>query len=386
MRIGIDASFLDPAARYTGMGVYTRGLLQGLAQAVGSDDEVHLLGIGERPPTAPAPFEWHGVAQLPVGRAAPWLSHQVTLPLLARRLRLDVLHATGVNLRLSRPGVPLATPCPLVVTVHDAIPVTYYGRQGPALPWRLRAGYRVAMAAAARASAVITVSEYARSEILAALPLRPERVTVVHNGLPELPVLDDAQRAQAWAGMGMQPPYLLYVGSYEPRKNALGAIDAYAHAAALRCLPPLVLVVERDSGHRTDVLASAAQTGVADRLRWLHSLTDEQMAALLAGASAFLFPSLAEGFGFTPLQAMAAGVPVVAGNTGAAPEVLGEAALLTNPRNPQALAHALNRVLFDPAERQRLQTNGRAQAARYRWQKAAAETLAVYRRAAAEGR
>lgn len=377
MRIGIDCSFLSPGPRHSGMGVYTAGLLQGLgATALGH--EIHALGYGERPIDVPSQFPWHAIPLLPIGRANRWISHQVSLPLLARFLKLDVLHIPGVNLRLSQPGVPFLAPCPLVVTVHDAIPVAFYGRRGPSLPWRLRLGYNLALQAVRKAAVVITVSETSRADIEAHLPLDPHRIVVVHNGLPEVRRLADHEVDSLLDELRVSQPYLLYVGSYEPRKNVRGALSGYQLAASKGGLPPLVLVVEPESGHRDAVMASAAELGLGNRLVWRSALSDRQLAALYCGATLFIYPSLYEGFGFTALQALSYGVPTIAGDAGAAREILGNAALLVSPTEPSALAAAIVDLLENTEQRERMYNEGPQQASRFSWKQAALGTLACY--------
>lgn len=377
MRIGIDATFLEGSGRYTGMGVYTRGVATGLATVAGGS-EIFLLGYGPRPDGLPDPLQWVRLPLLPVGRAGRWPSHQLALPLVARRLGLDVVHVPGVNLRLSQPGVPFWLPCPLVVTVHDAIPRSYYGVQGPALPWRLRLGYRLAILAVRRAKLVLTVSETSRRDLMTYLRIDPDRIRVVYNGLDRPDLRSEADDRTALARLGLAPPYLFYAGSYEPRKNLLSAVAAYREARRRRALPPLVLLVERESGHRAAVMAEVAQSGVGEHLRFVHSLSDAELTAVYRSAALFIYPSLYEGFGFAPLQALALGVPTIAARSGSLPEVLGDAARYVDPLDSRALAADILDLLDHPDEAARLAARGPARAARYRWDDAARQFLAAY--------
>ena len=185
--------------------------------------------------------------------------------------------------------------------------------------------------------------------------------------------------------MGITPPYLLYAGSYEPRKNLIGAVAAYRQALAQRDLPPLVLLVERDSGHRAVALGEIAGLGVSDRLRFVHSLSDDELTALYRFASLFIYPSYYEGFGFAPLQALAQGLPVIAAKTGSLPEVLGDAARYFDPANPGELAAAMVELIDQPGEAAKLAVGGPIQAARYRWDLAARQILQAYATANAKG-
>lgn len=376
MRIGIDATFLGVASVNSGMGVYVRSLTEAL-RTVGSDHDVQLLGYGPRPSAAPAGLAWHEIPVVSVGKAGPWLSHQIALPRLAQRLQLDILHIPGVNLRLSQPGVPLQSPCPLVVTLHDAIPLIYYGKGGPPLPPRLRVAFCVALAATKRADAVITVSETSRRDIARSTTISTSRLWVVPNGI-DFPAPCSRQLPSLLRHLGLTGPYLLYAGSYEPRKNLLGAVAGYRHALAACTLPPLVMLVERESGHRDSVMREVAASGVADKLHFLHSLTDAEQAALYAGASLFLYPSHYEGFGFPPLQAMACGVPVIASAAGSLPEVLGRAATYVPSSSTAALGQAIVALWVDPARAMAMAARGRIQARQFRWDRTALGTLAVY--------
>lgn len=389
MRIGIDGTFLQSETCYTGMGVYARALVAALVNTNGGDREELLstidliaLGYGARPTDLPPAVAWQPLTPAPGGRLSPWLSHQTVLPAAARWLELDLLHIPGVNLRLSQTGLPAWLPCPLVVTLHDAIPLVYYGRQGPPLPWRLRLGYRLAMMTLRRAAAIITVSETSRRDILATLPLRPERLTVVLNGLTPPVALSPTEVERVLERLGIDRPYLLYAGSFEPRKNLLGTVMAYRQALAGGPLPPLVLLVERESGHRSATMAAIAQSGIADRLHFLDSLTDHELAALYRAADLLLSPSLYEGFGFVPLQGLACGRPVIAGAAGALPEVLGTAARLVDPTDTAALSAAIREIVDQPALAAQRAAGGPAQAARFTWAAAAAQTLTIYRQIA----
>jgi glycosyltransferase involved in cell wall biosynthesis len=376
MRVGVDGTFLQAEVRHTGMGVYSRELVAALAALPGGP-ELTLLGYGPRPAGLPEAAPWHRLPLPPAGKLAPWLGHQTGLPLAARRLGLDVLHVPGVNVRLSQPGLPGWSPCPLVVTLHDVIPLAYYGRQGPPLPWRLRLAYRLATLALRRAAAVITVSHAARRDIVAHLRLRPDRLHVVHNGV-RFAWPTDEMALPLLAARGVRPPYLLYAGSYEPRKNLLGAVDAYRRARGLADLPPLVLLLERDSGHRTAAMAALERSGVADHLTIIHSLTDDEQGALYRHAALMIYPSFYEGFGFVPLQALACGTPVIAARASSLPEVLGEAVRYVDLADPDDLATAIVELWRDRAAALALAARGPAQAGRFRWSETATRTYIAY--------
>lgn len=381
MKIGIDGTFLQPESLYTGMGTYTLGLVKALVSLI-EEDEIVLLGYGSRPDITPAGIRWEAIPRRLTGRWGTWLNHQIFLPRVVSDLNLDVLHMPGVNMRLSRPGIPFRTSCPMVVTIHDMIPLVYYGRSGPPLPWRLRFGHWLALQASKRAAAVITVSETSRNDILAHLPSISDRIHVVHNGLDILRLADDEQQIAILERSGIQSPYIFYAGSYEPRKNLLGAVKAYQQALSLCQLPDLVLLVERESGHREETLRKINESGIATRLHFVHSLTEDELAALYCGATLFLYPSHYEGFGFPPLMALACGIPVVASDRGSLPEILGDSVRYVNPDSIAAMSETIVDLINHPQVAQELADKGPLRAAQFRWEDSARLTWQIYQRAA----
>ncbi len=378
MRIGFDASVLAPGTRYTGSGQYAEKLLQHLP-ALAADAEIIAYGPASAARLIePAPnLEWRTLPQLPLDRLSPLASHLALLPGLARRDRLDVMHAPAVHTRPSLPPVPRGLPCPLVVTLHDVIPLTFYERSGHPLPLRMRMYYRWNLRGAAKAERIITVSEAARQEILDALPLDPAQVTAVHNGI------DFAPGASAWrpAGLRADVPYILFGGSYEPRKNLGRLLEAFEGSLGDGIPQHLVMIVDAGSGHEAAIQALAARLSRPERLHFVSGLDEEQLRGLYAGAQMFVFPSLAEGFGLPPLQAMACGVPVIASDIPTLREVLGDAALYIDPYDVSEMSGTVVRLSRDPAERSRLAAAGPARAAQFTWAETAKQTLSVYREA-----
>lgn len=360
-RVVVDARM--PA--YTGAGIarYVKGLLGGFA-ALGTPCVTALLARRERG-AWPAALGSAGIA---LRRAATPCHHRLerwALPLEVARLRPDLFHA------VDHVGPALA-PFPTVVTVHDLAFWRY--------PWTHSAASRRHYAAAAttlpRAAAVICVSESVRNDLLRALPLRPERVVAVHNGLdthfrpaPDMAVL---------RRLGVRPPYLLAVGTIEDRKNLPLLLEAVHRLGR----PELQVVLAGAEGFGADAVWRAAERlALADRLLHLRP-SDAALVALYSSAAALAFPSRYEGFAFPPLEAMACGAPVVAADAGSVPEVCGEgaeaAAALVAP-TADAFAAALGRVLDDAPYRADLIARGFARARRFTWERCARETFAVYR-------
>jgi glycosyltransferase involved in cell wall biosynthesis len=378
VRIGFDAWGLSGSTLFSGMGQYAQHVISGVAAAPGVE-VVAYGGPGEpRPPWLPASVAWRAPAVAAPSKLAAFVSRTMTLRRAVAADRVDVFHAPALHVRPSLPPVPTLG-SPVVVTIHDAIPLTTYAAQ---LPWRLRVFYRWNLRRALRCAAVITVSEAARDEIAGLTGAAPERLAAISNGVEFPPSPDIAPLER----LGVRRPYILYAGSYEPRKNLRRALTAYARLAAEGVDRQLVAVVEATSGHAAAVRAHAATLGLDDRVRFVHTVAPDDLRALYTHADLLFFPSLAEGFGFPPLQAAACGVPVVASDIKALRETMGDAARYADPRSEASLVEALRMVLTDEKLRARMTAAGLSRAAGYTWERSVAEHLAVFRRVAAGGR
>jgi len=359
-----------------GIGTYLRGLIGGLARS-GAEERIELLvppgAEGLLPDLPPAMAlrsddSGHYSARelLAVSRAA-------------RRLGADLLHAPHYVL-------PLAPPCPAVVTVHDLIHLVH----PEFLPGPLALLYarRMLPRAVRLARRVLTPSETVRRELLAELPAEAGRVVAIPNGV------DDAFRAEVeperlaalLARHRLAPGYLLFVGNPKPHKNLPRLLAAYRQLAGERReLPPLVLAGARGDAARA-LRVRLVRLGLDERVRLLGFLPDEELPALYRGALALVFPTLAEGFGLPIAEAMAAGTPVLVSDRPAHREVAGDAAERVDPLDPGSIAAGIARLLDAPRRRERLAARGRERAARFRWEEAAQRTLEVYRAVLAERR
>lgn len=259
------------------------------------------------------------------------------------------------------------TSCPTAIVVYDLVPFVE-GAQAQGRAAKIeRATIRPALR---RAAALPCISEATRRDLVARFPKTAPIATTI-------PLAADAALAQPPALAPGHPeldkPYVLAVGTIEPRKNLERLVAAWLHLPdEIRERHDLALVGPRgwDDG---SILAAAAAAGA----KILGRVSDEELHALYAGAACFSYPSLYEGFGLPVLEAMAAGAPVVTSNVSSLPEVAGDAALLVDPHDVPALADAIARVLGDRALADDLRTRGRAQAARFSWERTARETLAV---------
>ena len=279
---------------------------------------------------------------------------------------LDLVHAPSL-------AVPPRSAVPLVVTAHDAAPLTMpetFTRRGR---WFHRLGFA---AAAQRADVVITVSEFSAEEIATHTAIPRERIRVVPNGVDLEPATPkEIQRALHTFGLDDRP-YVFWLGTSQPRKNVRVLIDAFARVVHETQVPHQ-LVLAGASGWLVD--DEAAIRALGDRARLLGPVPEVHLASLFAGADVFAFPSRHEGFGIPVLEAMAQQTAVVCGDIPALREVAGDAARFVSPDDVDGWADALADLLTDERARADLVARGRAHAPRYSWDRCASETAVVYR-------
>ena len=376
MRVTFDARHLQTVARVRGIGRYSRNLLAGFARIAPSDVDWTLLRLRNFPPADRSPLPPHrDLDTLRLRR--PELSMLALDPLLLSAelpfARPDVYHSVQLSL-------PLVRRYRAIITVHDLAPLRWpehYLR----LP-HARVGHAWAYALARRADHVIAVSQATGRDVVERLGVPVERVTVIPEAVDFsfAPPPRDAALEQVRSRFGVSAPYVLYVGQFDPRKNMDGLVSAFARAALRHT--DLRLVIAGDLGKLASFLYEALDRGHAPRERVVLAghVTEAELAALYAGAECLLHAAFLEGFGLTPLESLAAGTPVVGYRAGAVEEVVGDAGVLVEPDRPDALADALLRFLDDAALQARLRSGAKARAAAFSWDRAANDTLAVYRR------
>jgi glycosyltransferase involved in cell wall biosynthesis len=289
---------------------------------------------------------------------------QVTLPRALRRDGADVFLSPYYK-------APLAAPCPTVVTIHDLFFIGYPGRPRPIYDATMT---RLARLYAHRARAVVADSEHSRGEIVRRLGLPAERITVIPVGLgPEFAPTE--LRAAQRVRYGVHGPYVLYVGNFLPHKNLPRLLRAWAALPEwLRRAHQLVLA-GGDRARQPTLAAEAAALGLGDIVAFPGLIDDADLPALYAGATAFVLPSLEEGFGLPALEAMACGTPVVAARRGALPEVVGDAGVLVDAESQSALTTALLRVLDAPDERAQLSARGLVRARQFATERTAGRVV-----------
>ncbi len=380
MRIAIDARKL----RDGGIGTYIRNLLRELARRPGGHEYVALLAPEDRGAVeamnAGTPLGAGAAAHGPVSereaRAGKYsLAEHWTVAREASRAGAALLHAPHYTLPLGWRG-------PAVVSIHDLIHVRHarFFRPGTALAARAIAG-----AAARRARLVLTGSTHSRDEIVALLSVPAGKVRVIPYGVSATLGRRDAAAAAAFrAARGLPGDCVLYVGARKPHKNLGVLIEALGRLAP-GARPPLVL-----SGARwkaDDPLAAAVRrAGIEGAVHFAGDLaTEEELSLLYSGALLYAQPSLDEGFGLPPLEAMACATPVLASPAGALAETLGDAASYADPGSSEAWAGAIAALLDDSARREELARRGLLRAREFTWERTAGATRAAYEEAARGG-
>jgi glycosyltransferase involved in cell wall biosynthesis len=347
-----------------GIGSYVRAMLRALPRC----------GIEVEPVVA-----WHRDATL----YDAGLSH-------ARRLRTDRRRLYDHWTKGRRPGVggtadivhapSLAFPArdtrPLVVTVHDTLFLDHpdlYTERGVEF-------HKAMLDRLGDADMVIVPSRAAERDLRGAAPHTP-RIRVIPMGTDMRPP-EDAERDDILDKLGVERPYVLWVGTVEPRKNPEGVVRGYVaalDAGVPRSTELNLYLVGPPGWWSGDVGGFLDSRGVASRVRRLDYQPKRALQALYAGAEAFLFPSFAEGFGLPVIEAMACGAPVVTSNRSSLPEVAGSAALLCDPDDPDSIGDALAKILRDPGLAQDLRRLGQRRAFAFTWARTARSTMAAYR-------
>jgi glycosyltransferase involved in cell wall biosynthesis len=380
LRIVIDSRHIKDF----GVGTYIRNLTRALANM---DQENHYILIAHRD-------DVHDFADLPSNFEAAVYDRldsdaqdNVRFPIFLRRFAADLFHIPLYH-------VPLCMLKPYIVTVHDLSALLYDRQEG----WRNHfRRYRIRRGLL-RSEKVIAVSAATRRDVENLLGIPAERIRQIYNA-PDPRFSEDPTAARARpAGpkdhlrerhhilerYQIDYPFLLYVGNIRPQKNVPRLIEAFAvlrgHLETHSVLKDLRLIIIGDEISRNPAVRRAAiQSRVEEVVRFLGFVPIDTLRVFYRAASAFAFPSLYEGFGLPPLEAMGAGTPVVTSNVSSLPEVVGDAAVMVNPENVFDIARGLRDVLLDEELRAKLIVRGYAQVKRFSWERTASDVLDTYR-------
>jgi glycosyltransferase involved in cell wall biosynthesis len=369
MRVAIDIR----RAGDFGLGTYTRNILYQLARA---DCETRYLLIGQRRHfdlcgKLPENFELLEYSA-PVGS----LRTHTALPLLLDRLRVDLLHMPWFY-------APAIVPSKLVITVHDLTDVLQpvVGTSSPVRAARLYFARR----ALARADRVLAVSQASKRDLAGVFGVNEDKIEVIYNAVDDLfsrePVPADADAVLA--RHDITGPYVLYAGNIKPQKNLSRLIEAFAVAKGELADDPRyaqlkLLLIGDAMTEQSDLRRAVVRSRVRGDVRFLGFVPQSVLRVFYSRAAAFLFPSLYEGFGLPPLEAMAHGTPVLTSNVSSMPEVFGTAALLVNPENVFDIARGIRQILTDDELRASLIERGHELVRRFSWERSAAQVHCVY--------
>jgi glycosyltransferase involved in cell wall biosynthesis len=364
VRIGIDARKLHDF----GIGTYIRNLLRQLGRLDRQTEFVVLCRAEDRDALALTGENFRPVLESAANYS---IAEQVRIPLALRREGVTLFHAPHYVL-------PPLVQCRSVVTIHDCIHLMF----PQYLPSRMALAYaRTSIRLAARrATRVLTVSETSKRDILRFVDVEPDRIDVIYNAYDERfgiePAEEDIVRVRE--RYQLHDEFVLYAGNVKPHKNLERLIDAFS-LVRRRGLDHLKLILIGDDISKYAALRRAVhQHQLHKYVRFLGYLPQEALAVMYRLAGVFVFPSLYEGFGLPPLEAMASGTPVVTSNVSSLPEVAADAAMLVDPYDPVAIADAIERVLTDEDLRGDLRRRGLARAHEFSWEQSVRRVHAIY--------
>ncbi len=369
MRVAIDARKLHDF----GIGTYIRNLLRQLARIDHDTEYILLCGEADIGIAAQLGPNFRAVLEPSPNYS---IREQIHVPWVLRRERPDLYHAPHYVL-------PAAVSCSSVVTIHDCIHLMF----PQYLPNRVAYAYARAQmwTAAHRSDCILTVSDASKRDILHLFNIPPEKIVVVYNAIDSHFSLTPPAEAVARVRERYQlnHRFVLYVGNIKPHKNLVRLIEAF-NELRVGDLEDVKLLIIGDEISKLPALRRAVHRHKLHKhVRFLGYVPDDQLAVLYRLAAVFVFPSLYEGFGLPPLEAMASGTPVVTSNVSSLPEVVGDAAVLVDPHDVDSIVAGLRSVLTDPVRADEMRLKGLERAREFSWERSVAKTLEVYKRVGA---
>jgi len=377
MRVLID--FTQIPTHRTGVGVYAENLISRLARLFTNGDSLILLVQRDERRIPKLVQNSPNVLVAPVpsmalrNRALLFVYEQTVLPVLLVSKNVDVIHSLHYT-------HPLICPCPRVVTVHDLTfilsPELHTWGRRVIMPFFIRHAVKHSEAIVFDSNATKLDSD----KLIQVARKNLERVIPLGVSIEEFDLDPDIGK-QVLAKFSITQPFVLYLGTVEPRKNILRLIQAYEQIA-LR-YPDLRLVLAGKSGwHVENVFAAIRSSQYRDRICHLGYISEFEKKALLKNCQTLIYPSLYEGFGLPVLEGMAAGAPVITSNVSSLPEITGDAAILINPFSVEEIANAMSILLDDEQKREHLRILGKRRAAAFSWEKVARQTFELYKQVA----
>ena len=358
-----------------GVGTYTRNIVRALAR-LDRENEYFLLGppekIGE---IGQLPRNFQAIPVAPPESTKGFFQAHTAVS----RLRCHLVHVPHLF------WVPHNLPCPYVVTVHDLLDHMYRAHNGSGLRRSLH--FHLTRRVLKNAARIFAVSQFTKNEIQKLFGIEPRRIEVIYNAIDPRFLTGhatDADRQMLAERYQITHPFLLYAGRISPHKNLVRIIEAFSalktELAKQDAYPDLKLIIIGDElSKHPDLRRTVVRGGVQNDVRFLGFVPIEVLRIFYDAAKVFVFPSLYEGFGLPPLEAMAHGTPVLTSNTSSIPEVVGNAAVLVNPENIFEMMRTLQCVLLDQPLREKLRQAGYEQVKKFSWDRSVEKVLQGYR-------
>ncbi len=383
MKVAIDGTALN--SHTGGTETYVRNIISGLGTVDPHGDYTLLLDKPLPQNSIPSAENMRRVIvrthyqpiSIPFWRngltAVQWYPPTAEQALALLRERIDVLHVTIT--------APLFVPARIVVTVHDIAFERYPQFYPPDFVARLRVMVPLAIR---RAAIVLTLSEFSKQHIVRRYSVPSEKIVVVPCAAGSMyqPIYDEARLAAVRKRYGTSEHFILYVGDLQPRKNLKTLVTAYTRLRQTDTIRHKLVLVGRKGWLYDELFTVMRASGYIDDLVLTDYVPDEDLVALYNAANLLVYPSIFEGFGIPPLEAMACGTPVVTSTTSSLPEVVGDAAITVDPLDAEAMAQAIAQVLNNRALRAELIARGLRRASLFSWEETARTIQSVYQRVA----
>lgn len=374
MRIAIDIRRINEF----GVGTYSRNIIRALAR-LDQANEYFLLGPSDKvSEIGKLPGNFKAVSVLPSGT----LRGELQCRTVVKRLKCDLTHVPHLF------WFPRRLPCPYVVTAHDLLDHMYRARSGSGIKRFLH--FNLTRRVLRHAARIFAVSRFTKTEIQKLFGIESDKIEVVYNAIDQRFLTGhatDADRQFLVERYQVTYPFILYAGRISPQKNLVRIIEAFSALKAdlvkQELYPDLKLIIIGDElSKHPDLRRTVVRGGVQNDVRFMGFVPIEVLRIFYDLAKVFVFPSLYEGFGLPPLEAMAHGTPVLTSNTSSIPEVVGSAAVMVNPENVFEIMRALERVLLDQNLREKMRQRGYEQVKKFSWNNSAEAILSAYEQVA----
>ncbi|MFA6082390.1 MAG: glycosyltransferase family 1 protein [Patescibacteria group bacterium] len=351
MKIGIDIQ--TTLGQKTGFGFYVDNLVKAMQKIRGDNELAFFYPDSEHDLSTPQRWWWD----------------QISLPKAAYKAKVDLLHQPAFS-------VPIWYPGKKIVTIHDTISLFYTD-----IPFVSRQYYAKWMPFSYNyGDHFITISNHSKKDIMERMHIPADKITVTYEAADErfrLPVSAD-KKHEVCAKYGIKPPFLLDVGTLNPRKNLEFLIKAFAKSIKHLDKPYQLVLTGKKGWHYDQLFKLVEDLGLNDRVIFTGYVDDDDKPALYHASTMFVFPSVYEGFGLPPLEAMTCGVPVISSNTSSLPEVVGDGGISLDPHDEAEWVKSIIEVLSHEKLHHDLSERAAKQAAKFSWDRCAKETLAVY--------